>query len=70
MEIQFVPSINPSVNVPSSEILQAITSEDFWTAVNDTNLFPDTTAEFASKIYPLHIHSIHEVRSKSVRWVG
>ena len=63
----FVPQIKPSVNVQSSEILQAIQSQDFWCAVNDSNLFPDLPSKIPSK---LQICSIQEVRSISMRRTG
>ena len=68
MEISaFVPRIKPSVNVQSSEILQAIQSQDFWSAVNDSNLFPDLSSKMPSK---LQICCIQEVRSISMRRTG
>ena len=68
MEIStFVPQIRPTVNVQSSEILQAIRSHDFWSAVNDSNLFPDLPSKIPSK---LQICSIQEVRSISMRRTG
>lgn len=68
MEIStFVPQIKPSVNVQSGEILQAIRCQQFWSAVNDSNLFPDVPTKIPAK---LQIYSIQEVRSISIRRTG